>query len=260
MSTQVVTSRVSHRVRVRIVQLGTLAAAVVAWLWAQGPGDVSPIILPRLNEVITEFIKFVESPEVYRAIAVTMSEILVALVIAAVLGFVVAFWAARTDFRSKVVEPLLVWGYLVPHVLFYPMIILWFGIGSPSKVVYAASSAVFPIAFNCLRAFRGVDPKFVNVGRAYGASARQMDWQIKLRASIPLAAAGLRIGAALCMVTVIVAEMLSSTDGLGYLLKYYAQSFNTARSSAIIAVILIVVGIFQFGVKKLLPNEAKDIR
>jgi NitT/TauT family transport system permease protein len=124
-----------------------------------------------------------------------------------------------------------------------------------SKIAYAASSAFFPIAFNCLRAFRGVDPKYVAVGRAYGASPRQMDWQIKFRASVPMAAAGLRIGCALTMVTVLVAEMLSATNGLGYLLKFYSQSFNTARSYAIILVILLVVGAFHFLISKLLPKN-----
>lgn len=245
----------SHRLKVYAVRAVTAAAAVALWLYAQGPGDVSPIILPKLDRVISEFWKFLTSADVYRAAGVTIGEIFVALFIAGVLGFAVGFWAARTQLRAAVVEPLLVWGYLVPHILFYPLIILWFGVGVSSKIVYAASSAVFPIAFNCLRGFRGVDPSFLNVGRAYGASPRQMDWMIKLRAGLPMAAAGLRLGAALCMITVIVAEMLASTRGLGYLLKFYSQSFSTARVYAIIFVVLIIVGAFQFAVKKLLPVD-----
>lgn len=251
---------IKHGLKVRALQAGTVAAAVALWLYAQGPGDVSPVILPELGAVLTEFATFWTSPEIYRAMGVTMAEIFIALAIAALLGFLIGFWGARTDLRAGVLEPLLVWGYLIPHVLFYPLIILWFGIGIPSKIVYAASSAVFPIAFNCLRAFRGVDPRYIDVGRAYGASPRQMDWLIKLRASIPIAGAGLRIGAALCMVTVIVAEMLASTQGLGYLLKFYSQSFNAARSYAIIMVVLVVVGIFQFLIKRLLPSDAKTGR
>lgn len=253
-------SRRRHMAKVRGLQLSALAAIVLAWLYGQGPGDVSPIILPELLAVLEAFGQFVVSPEIYEAIAITMTEIFVSLLIAGVLGFLIGFWGARTELRAGVLEPLLVWGYLVPHVLFYPLIILWFGIDTPSKIVYAASSAVFPIAFNCLRAFRRVDPRYIAVGRAYGASNRQMDWLIKLRASVPVAAAGLRIGAALSMVTVIVAEMLASTGGLGYLLKFYAQSFSTARSYAIILVVLLVVGVFQFAIKKLLPANAEAMR
>jgi ABC-type nitrate/sulfonate/bicarbonate transport system permease component len=252
--------RYVHLLQVRALQLGVLALVVAAWLYAQGPGDVSRVILPELGAVLEAFFAFLASPEVYEALAVTMTEIFVALLAAGVLGFLIGFWGARSELRAGVLEPLLVWGYLVPHVLFYPLLILWFGIGEPSKILYAASSAIFPIAFNCLRAFRRVDPRYVAVGRAYGASPRQMDWLIKLRASIPIAGAGLRIGAALCMVTVVVAEMLASTRGLGYLLKYYAQSFSTAKSYAIILVVLLVVGVFQFVIKRLLPANAETMR
>jgi ABC-type nitrate/sulfonate/bicarbonate transport system permease component len=256
----VATSRRRHMLKVRGLQVLALAVIVVAWLYGQGPGGVSPIILPALVAVLEAFVNFIVSPEIYEAIAITMTEIFISLLIAGLLGFLIGFWGARTELRAGVLEPLLVWGYLVPHVLFYPLIILWFGIDMPSKIVYAASSAVFPIAFNCLRAFRRVDPRYIAVGRAYGASHRQMDWLIKLRASVPVAAAGLRIGAALSMVTVIVAEMLASTGGLGYLLKFYAQSFSTARSYAIILVVLLVVGAFQFAIKKLLPANAEGMR
>jgi NitT/TauT family transport system permease protein len=252
--------RGAHLLKVRGLQLAVLAVVVVAWLYAQGPGGVSPIILPDLGAVLQAFFAFLASPEVYEALAVTMTEIFVALLSAGVVGFLVGFWGARSELRAGVLEPLLVWGYLVPHVLFYPLIILWFGIGEPSKILYAASSAVFPIAFNCLRAFRRVDPRYVAVGRAYGASPRQMDWLIKLRASMPIAGAGLRIGAALCMVTVLVAEMLASTRGLGYLLKFYAQSFSTAKSYAIILFVLLVVGVFQFVIKRLLPASGQGMR
>jgi ABC-type nitrate/sulfonate/bicarbonate transport system permease component len=253
-------SRRRHQIQVRGLQLLALAVIVLAWLYGQGPGGVSPIILPELVAVLEAFADFLVSPKIYEAIAITMTELFVSLLIAGLLGFLIGFWGARSELRAAVLEPLLVWGYLVPHVLFYPLIILWFGIDMPSKIVYAASSALFPIAFNCLRAFRRVDPRYIAVGRAYGASHRQMDWLIKLRASVPVAAAGLRIGAALSMVTVIVAEMLASTGGLGYLLKFYAQSFSTARSYAIILVVLLVVGVFQFVIKKLLPANAEVMR
>ena len=243
--------RGTYRLKVAGVRAVALAVLIGVWLYARRPGGVSPLILPRIRDVAREFVTFLHTRELYKALGVTLVEIVIAFVIAAVLGVAVAFWAARTDVRARVVEPLLVWGYLVPHILFYPIIILFFGVGMPSKVAYAASSAIFPIGFNCLRAFRGVDPKLIGVGRAYGASPRQLDRQIKLPAAVPLASAGLRIGAALAMVTVVTAEMISSTKGLGYLLKFYSQSFNPAKSYAIILVILVVVGVLQVGISRL---------
>lgn len=248
----------SHTVKVQASRAAALVAVFGAWYYAVGPGGVSSLILPPPQRVLASMVDFLSDSRLYGAIGITMFEILVSLLIAASIGFGLGFWGARTERRAAVLEPLLVWGYLVPHILFYPLLILWFGVGVPSKIAYSASSAVLPIAFNCLRGFRRIDPKYISVGRAFGASPRQLDWSIKLRAGIPMAAAGLRLGAALAMITVIVAEMLASTRGLGYLLKLYSQSFNAARSFAITLIILVVVAMFLFVINRLIPDPAES--
>jgi ABC-type nitrate/sulfonate/bicarbonate transport system permease component len=245
----------AHRAKVSGLRAAAVLAFFGTWLYLTGPGDISPLVLPDLPRVAEEFWAFVTSAELYGHAAITMTEIFVALSIAGVSGFLLGFWGARTELRAGVLEPLLVWGYLVPTVLFYPLLLLWFGFGMSSKIAYGAMSAFFPIAYNCLRGFRRVDVRYINVGRAFGASSRQMDWVIKLRAALPMAAAGLKIGAALSMITVVVAEMLASSQGLGYLIRFYSQSFSTARMFAIILVVLMVVGVFQYAVKKLLRED-----
>lgn len=250
----------AHQVKVQAVRFLAAATLLGVWYYAIGPGGVSSLILPPPTRVLSEAWSFLSTAELYRALAVTMTEIFVSILIAGSLGFVIGFWGARTERRAGVVEPLLVWGYLVPHILFYPLLILWFGIGMSSKIAYAASSAIFPIAFNCLRGFRRVDDRYVRVGRAFGASPTQLDWLVKLRAGLPMAAAGLRLGAALSMITVIVAEMLASSKGLGYILKFYSQSFVTAKAFAVTLIIILVVGLFQLIINRLLPGDPQAQR
>lgn len=246
---------VAHQMKVNGLRLAAVGVILGTWLYMVGPGGVSPLVLPEIPAVIEELIGFLASAEVYGHVAVTMGEILVSLALAGSAGFLVGFWGARTELRAGVLEPVLVWWYLVPTILFYPLLLLWFGFGISSKVAYATISAFPPIAFNCLRGFRRVDLRYINVGRAFGASKQQLDWVIKLRAGMPMAAAGLKIGAALSMITVIVAEMLASSRGLGWLIRFYSQSFNTARTYAIILVVLMVVGVFLYAVKLILRED-----
>lgn len=252
-------SRLSvYWLKVQAARIIALGAGLGYWLYAVGPGGASPLVLPEPLDVWREFAGLVRDSAVYSAALYTFVEIAIAFSIASVVGVTVGFVGARSRLSASVLEPMLVWGYLVPHILFYPLIILWFGIGPESKIVYAASSAIFPIGYNCLKGFRTVEPKYMLVGRAFGASPRQIDMHIKLRAGLPVAAAGLRIGAALTMITIIVAEMLASTNGLGFLIRAYSQSFLTARMYAMIVVVLCVVAVYHVIVGKLLPNAPSE--
>lgn len=234
-----------HRSRVNLVRLASLLALVGAWLYGLGPGEVSPLVLPEMQAVWSEFISLIFSAETYRHIRVTFFEVFVAILISGTTGLLVGFWAARSALRSQVIEPLLAWAYLAPSILFYPLILLWFGFGVSSKIAYAVGNAFFVVAYNCLRGFARVDEAYVRVGQAFGASKFQLDWGIKFRAALPLAAAGMKLGAALVMISVIVTEMLASTAGLGHLISRYATSFFTARTYATILLVLVMVGLFH---------------
>lgn len=250
------TSRLSVLAKARILQAIAVVAFFGSWTYLEGPGDISPLILPPLGNVVREFWGFLTSRELYGHAGVTFVEMLAAFTISTTTGLAVGFWGARSQLRARVLEPLLVWGYLVPAIMFYPLFLLWFGFGMTSKIGYAAVSAFFPIAFNSLRGFARVDERYIKVGRAFGASPRQLDALVKFRAGLPMAAAGVKIGAALTMITVIVAEMLGSARGLGYLIQYYSQSFVAARTYAVIAVVLLIVGLFYVVLRRLLREEA----
>lgn len=244
-----------RRLAVYGLRLGGMGAVVGLWLYGLGPGDVSPLLLPEFGDVGDELGAQLSTGAVYEAIRTTMTEIVISMLIAGSAGFAVGFWGARSEVRARTLEPLLVWAYLVPTILFYPVFIVWFGVGMQSKIVYATFNAFFVIAFNCIRAFRTVDLRYITVARAFGASKFQLDWLVKFRAGLPLAAAGLRLGAALTMVTTIGAEMLASDQGLGYLIRRASQSFLAARTYALIIVALLVVTVFHFVLRVLIPTN-----
>jgi ABC-type nitrate/sulfonate/bicarbonate transport system permease component len=237
---------VRRRLIVWALRILALAGILGSWLYATGPGEVSPILIPKVSLVWEQVKLLVSSGDIWGDVGITLFELVAAFTIALVAGVLVGFVCGRTPLRAEVAEPLIAWGYLVPLVLFYPLFILWFGVGVESKIAYGALSGFFPIAYNSLRGFRAIDQRFLRVARAFGATNVQTDWQVKTPAALPMMLAGIRIGAALCMITVILAEMLASTRGLGYELARSSQTLQVPRAFALILILLVFVVIVQW--------------
>lgn len=227
------------------LRLLLIVAVVGAWAYATGPGGVSPLLLPRIDLTLDELQVVVQQGQLWSDLLLTVLEIVAAFALSAFVGVTVGFWASRTALRAAVVEPLIAWGYMAPLVLFYPLFILWFDIGPLSKIAYSAVSGFFPIAFNSLRGFRAVDPRFLRVAKAFGASPVQVDTLVKTPAALPMVVSGIRIGAALNVITVILAEMLASSRGLGYELARASQTLQIPHVFALILILLAVVAVMQ---------------
>ena len=240
-----------HRLAVWGIRLGLVVAILGCWLYMTGPGDVSPLLLPKLGLVGDQLGSILTSGELWRDVGITVVEFVAAFLIACVVGVALGFACSRTELRYRVTEPLVAWGYMVPLVLFYPLFIVWFDIGMASKIAYGALSGFFPIAFNSLRGFRAVDPRYMRVAQAFGATPGQSDRQVKLPAAMPMVMSGIRIGGALCMITVILAEMLASTQGLGYELARASQTLKVPSVYAHIAVLLCFVALVQILINRL---------
>jgi sulfonate transport system permease protein len=105
----------------------------------------------------------------------------------------------------------------IPHLALIPLVILWFGIGEEAKVFLVALGVFFPIYVNTQHGVRSVDPHLLEMGRAYGISGAALFWRVVLPGALPSIFVGLRYALGIMWLTLIVAETIAATSGIGYM-------------------------------------------
>jgi NitT/TauT family transport system permease protein len=206
----------------RVVWVLLLAAAWEAVIRA---GWVSQIILPAPSDVIMA--AATDGYAFLKAFGVTLFEIAVGIAIAWALGLATGLVAGTMPIAAIGVGSVLSSLFAVPLVILYPMFMAWFGIGSASKIAFGVLSGYFPIALNSLNGIRAVDTRYLVMARAMGASRLQVYSRVLFPLAIPSIISGLRVGTGLVVIGVVVAEMLASRDGIGFLITYHRTLFDT---------------------------------
>jgi ABC-type nitrate/sulfonate/bicarbonate transport system permease component len=245
----------NRRVRVWGLRLALVAVVVAVWMYLNGPGGVSPLILPKLGAVVTTFFGLFLEPTVWAQAGITVFEMVVAFAIAAIVGIGAGFVLSRGRISVRVSAPLLAWGYMFPIVMLYPLFLLWAGVGVESKIWYAAVSGFFPIAYNTIVGLRNVDQRYIKVGQAFGASSLQMDLNVKAGAARPMILSGLRIGVAIVTISVVVAELLGSNVGLGNAIEEASNRFQVVNAYSIILLLVGITAILQLAMEKVLATR-----
>jgi len=147
----------------------------------------------------------------------------IALVTGVILGVIIG-WYRRI---RLILDPFLNALYAAPRIAMMPLIIIWFGIGMWSKVFIVFLSAFFPILVNTVAGIRNMDRDLLRAARAFCAS----DWQIfktlAIPGSVPFILTGVRQGVAVGLIGVVVGEMLGSSEGVGFMVAYGGQTFQT---------------------------------
>jgi NitT/TauT family transport system permease protein len=147
----------------------------------------------------------------------------IALVTGVVIGVIIG-WYRRVRLLA---DPFLNALYAAPRIAMMPLIIIWFGIGMWSKVFIVFLSAFFPILVNTVAGIRNMDRDLLRAARAFCAS----DWQIfktlAIPGSVPFILTGVRQGVAVGLIGVVVGEMLGSSEGIGFMVAYGGQTFQT---------------------------------
>jgi NitT/TauT family transport system permease protein/taurine transport system permease protein len=117
----------------------------------------------------------------------------------------------------------------VPIVVLYPLFLAWLGLGPASKIVFGVISGIFPITLNTMIGVQGLDRGYARMATAMGASPRQVLLQVLAPLAFPAILSGLRLGTALVVIGVVLAEMLASTDGIGFLISYHRALFASGQ-------------------------------
>jgi ABC-type nitrate/sulfonate/bicarbonate transport system permease component len=200
----------------RLIQAGIVIAFVTLWQTAAGSGFIDPLILPPLSSIVVALGHVLTNQTLWLAVALTLGELAAAFVLASVCAFVVGFAVSRSAYAVRVFDPLLTGLYAVPTILLFPLFLLFFGIGPPSKIALGASIAFFPIVLNTITGFAQVNQVHIRAARSMGASNAQLFRQVLLPEAFPVVLSGLRMGLVLGFLTILGGETLASNAGLGH--------------------------------------------
>jgi NitT/TauT family transport system permease protein/taurine transport system permease protein len=210
--------------RPTLIRLIIIVVILIAWESVRRLNLVGPLLLASPSEIAAALVK--SWPQFFSAFQVTLAEIIAALALAFILGVSTGLIAGSTRFLTMVYSPMLAALFAVPLITWYPLFMVWFGIGSASKIAYGVVSGFFPIAINTMNGIRNLDRQYQTFGRAIGCSQPQIVVRILFPLALPSIIAGLRIGVALTIIGVIVAEMLGSLRGIGYLITSYRNLYE----------------------------------
>ncbi len=204
-----------------------LIAALLGWEAAVRLLALPSYLVPSPMAVVAEIADF---PLWYaQQAAFTTGITLAGFLAAAVLG--VAFAVVITESRTleKILFPPFVALNSVPKVALAPLLVIWFGTGSPPKVLVAFLVAVFPVVVDAALGLRSAPSDVLDVARALRASRWSILIRIKLFAALPSIFAGLKVAMSLALVGAIVGEFVSSQSGLGHVILSAQGNFDTAR-------------------------------
>jgi ABC-type nitrate/sulfonate/bicarbonate transport system permease component len=186
---------------------------------------------------------------------VTLTEILVGLAIAVVVGAAAAIGMHLVRPLRDAAYPLLVASQAIPVVVIAPLLVLAFDYGIGPKVAIVALVCFFPITVNLLDGLRSTDPSLLKLMRSLGASRGQTLRKVELPACLPYLFSGLRVAATVSVIGAVFGEWAGAEDGLGRLVLNGTQQLETPRAYAGV-VILTTMAVALFALVTLVERVA----
>src|SRR5262249_28530275 len=179
---------------VTLVRVAIIVATLVAWEAIAASGLLYRDVVPRLGIIVAAVWKLLSTPDYYWHLGVTAGEIGTGLLVGGVSGLLVGLVLGANPPLSRAVEAYLYYLWPTPKIIFFPVMIMWFGVGPGSKIAMGAISCFFPIALSTAAGMRQIDKVLIRVGRSFRLNAWQMATKIYLPALRHPIINGVRLG------------------------------------------------------------------
>ena len=208
---------------------GTIAVVSLLTLWevCWQLGMISPLFFSGPSAVASKFIDLAVNGALVSDAVYTGKNFFIgfflAFIVAVPLGVVLGWYRRLNLCFDPIINAL----YAMPRIALYPLIIIWFGIGSGSKIFIVFLSAVLPILVNTTAGVRNIDPDLLKAARAFCALDRQIFVTVAIPYSVPFILTGVRQGVAHGLIGAIIGELFAGSEGIGYMISYSGQMFQT---------------------------------
>ena len=229
--------RISAVTMVRVVIVLTV---LVIWQLMAISGLFYNDVVPTLQKIGTALVKLLSHQDFYWNLWFTLDEIAVGLLVGGVTGVIAGLIVGANKFIAKAFEPYLYYLGPTPKIIFFPVMIMWFGAGAGSKIAMGAVSCFFPIALNVAAGMRQIDGISIKVGESFRANPWQMATKIYLPAMRHPIINGLRLGLGVALVGTLLAETKISNRGIGFLVIQAYANFDMPGMYAILIVLFVL--------------------
>jgi sulfonate transport system permease protein len=190
---------------------------LLAWQAASQFGLLRDQVMPAPTAVGEAALRLTRSGELWRDIEVSTGRAFAGFAIGGGIGFFLGMLNGLSGLSEKLTDSTLQMVRNIPHLALIPLVILWFGIGEEAKLFLVALGVFFPIYVNTLHGVRSVDRQLLEMARAYGMTERAIFWRVVFPGALPSIFVGLRYGLGIMWLTLIVAETISASSGIGFM-------------------------------------------
>lgn len=235
---------------------GTLLVLLAVWWAVAAQQWVSPLFLPPPAQVLTKLIS-IAGPQgfmdatLWQHLAASLGRILVALLAAVIIGIPVGIAMGLSPTVRGVLDPLIELYRPVPPLAYLPLMVIWFGIGETSKILLIYLAIFAPVAMSALAGVKSAQQVRLRAAQSLGASRAQVLWFVILPGALPEILTGLRIGLGVGWSTLVAAELIAATRGLGFMVQSAGEFLATDVVLAGIAVIAVIAFSLELGLRAL---------
>ena len=234
----------------------TLAVLLAIWWAVAALQLVSPLFLPQPGQVLRKLIA-IAGPQgfmdatLWQHLAASLTRIVIALLAAVLLGVPVGIAMGLSPTVRGILDPLIELYRPVPPLAYLPLMVIWFGIGETSKILLIYLAIFAPVAMSALAGVKSAQQVRIRAAQSLGASRAQVLWLVILPGALPEILTGLRIGLGVGWSTLVAAELIAATRGLGFMVQSAGEFLATDVVLAGIAVIAIIAFLLELGLRAL---------
>jgi NitT/TauT family transport system permease protein len=241
---------VNRRALVLLAQLAVAVVLIAAWQFATTvPVNGTATLLPKFFfstpvDVYKRIVKWLLEGTIWRHLAITLTESILAFVIGSVGGVLIGFWFARQQIVAEIFDPYVKMMNALPRVVLAPIFALWLGLGIWSKVALGVTLVFFVVFFNVYQGVKEVSPTVLANGRMLGMSERQLLRHVYWPSALSWMFSSLHTSVGFAVVGAVVGEYLGSAAGLGYLIQQAEGVFDVAGVFAgmiVLAVFVVII-------------------
>ncbi len=225
---------------VGLLRVAIMLVLMTAWELLAHSGWLYRDVVPSLLAISRALFDLLSGRDYYFHLGVTATEILAALGIGGLCGLIVGIALGANPFLSNAFESLLYYLGPTPKIIFFPIMIMWFGVGPESKVALGTLSCFFPVALSVAAGMRGIDRVLIRVGNSFRANSWQMVTKIYLPAMRHPIINGVRLGLGVALIGTLLAETKLSNKGIGFLIINAYSTFDMPRMYANLIVLFVL--------------------